>query len=77
MLIAEQFLLLCLDEQRGHRSISSEKLDPALGAAVLVELALSERIGVTGKEASRHQRGRVTITSTKPTDDPVLDQAMA
>lgn len=77
MLIAEEFLLLSLDDERGVRSIGTDRLDPALGAAVLVELALMERIGVTGREAGWGKRGRVTITSTKPTDDPVLDQALS
>ncbi len=77
MLIAEEFLLLCLDDETGRRSISSEKIEPALGGAVLVELALLERIGITSDEEGLRKRRRVTITSTKPTDDPVLDDALA
>jgi hypothetical protein len=77
MLIAEEFLLLCLDETSGRRSIAGEKLDPALGGAVLVELALMERIGITADEEGWSNRRRVTIISTKPTDDPVLDDALS
>ena len=76
MLIAEEFLLLCLDDESGRKSISDEKIDPALGGALLVELALLERIGITGDEEGWRRRRRVTITSTTPTDDPVLDEAL-
>jgi hypothetical protein len=77
MLIAEEFLLLCLDDVSGKKSIAGEKIDPALGGALLVELALAERIGVTPPSDGWSKRGRITITSTKPTDDDVLDDAMA
>ena len=76
MLLAEEFLLLCLDDESGKKTLSSEKLPPALGAALLVELALMERIGVTPHDAGWQRRGRVTITSTKPTDDAELDAAL-
>ena len=76
MLIAEEFLLLCLDDESGRKSISDEKIDPALGGALLVELALMERIGITGDEQGWRQRRRVTITSTTPTDDTLLDEAL-
>ncbi len=76
MLIAEEFLLLCLDDETGRKSIAGEKIDPALGGAVLVELALLERIGITADDHGWRKRRRVTITSTKPTDDPVLDGAL-
>jgi hypothetical protein len=77
VLIAEEFLLLCLDEVSGRRSISGEKIDPALGGALLVELALRERIGITPASDGWRKRGRITITSTDPTDDDVLDDALA
>jgi len=76
MLIAEEFLLLCLDEETGRKSISGEKIDPALGGALLVELALMERIGITSDEEGLRARRRISITSTKPTDDEVLDAAL-
>jgi hypothetical protein len=77
MLIAEEFMLLCLDDESGRRSISSEKIDPALGGALVVELALMERVNITSDDEGWHQRRRITITSTKPTDDAVLDDALA
>jgi len=45
--MAEEFLLLCINGQTGKKIISSAKIEPALGAALLVELALKERISVT------------------------------
>ena len=69
--------MLCLDDESGKKTLSSDKLPPALGAALLVELALMERIGVTPHDAGWQRRGRVTITDTKPTDDAELDVALA
>jgi hypothetical protein len=77
VLLAEEFLLLCLDDDSGKKTLSSEKLPPALGAAILVELALMERIGVTPHDTGWQRRGRVRITDTKPTDDAELDAALA
>lgn len=76
MLIAEELLLLSLDNKTGRAAVGTEKLDPALGAAVLVELALAERITVAGDAEGRRQRGRVSVTFTTPTDHPVLDDAL-
>jgi len=77
MLIAEELLLLCLDERTGQRSLGRDRLEPALGGALLAELALMERIGVTPHEAGWNKRGRITITDTRPTDDAELDRALA
>lgn len=76
MLIAEEYLLLALDEQTGKLRVGGERLEPALGGALLVELALMERVGVTPHDAGWTRRGRVTITSLTPTDDPELDAAL-
>lgn len=76
MLIAEEYLLLALDEETGKLRVGRDVLGPALGGALITELALKERIGVTPPEAGWNKRGRVTITSTTPTDDPELDAAL-
>jgi Golgi phosphoprotein 3 GPP34 len=76
MLIAEEYLLLALDEKTGKLRIGNDALGPALGGALVAELALRERIGVTPHEAGWNKRGRVTIVSTTPTDDPELDAAL-
>jgi hypothetical protein len=76
VLIAEEFLLLALDDESGRKRMSAETLEPALGGAMVAELALCERIGVTPPDAGRRKRGRVTVTSTAPTDDPELDRVL-
>ena len=76
MLIAEEYLLLALDDTTGKPRIGGDRLEPALAGALLAELALLERIGVTPREAGWNKRGRVTITSLTPTDDPELDAAL-
>jgi hypothetical protein len=76
VLIAEEYLLLALDDETGKPRIASDRLEPALGGALLVELALRERIGITPREAGWAKRGRVTITNLTPTDDPELDAAL-
>jgi Golgi phosphoprotein 3 (GPP34) len=76
VLIAEEYLLLAIDDETGKPRIGSERVEPALGGALIAELALRERIGVTPKEAGWNKRGRVTITNLTPTDDPELDAAL-
>ena len=44
MAIADELLLLALDETSGKTVAATTNLDAALGAALLVELALAERI---------------------------------
>ena len=73
MLIAEELLLLALDNETGKRRIGKDKLVPALGGALVAELLLLERVGITPRESGWNKRGRITITSLKPTDDPELD----
>lgn len=76
MLIAEELLLLSFDDETGRRTLAAEKLDPALGGALLAELALMERIGITPDSAGLTKRRRVTVVSPKPTDDRELDAAL-
>ena len=76
MLIAEEFLLLSLNSETGKSMLGSDRLGPALGGALVAELALMERIGVTPPEAGWNKRGRLTITNLTPTDDTELDEAL-
>ena len=79
MLIAEELLLLCLDPESGRSRVGNDRLDPALAGALLAELALLERVGVTDEGtgwSAWTQRRRVTITDLRPTDDPELDLAL-
>jgi len=76
VLIAEELLLLALDDETGTLRVGGDRLEPALGGALLVELALRERVGVTPPESGRGKRGRVAITNLTPTDDAELDAAL-
>jgi hypothetical protein len=76
MLIAEEFLLLSFNRETGKSMVGTTRLGPALGGALVAELALMERIGVTPPEAGWNKRGRLTITNLTPTDDTELDEAL-
>lgn len=73
MLIAEEFLLLCLDDQSGKLAVGVS-IEPALGGAVLVELGLQERVGV--RPGKTPERPDLYVIDSTPTDDPVLDDAV-
>ena len=77
MLIADELLLLTVDETSGKSVASGLNLDAALGAALLVELALAERLSIAPAEAGWVERGRITVIDTGPTDDPDLDAVLA
>lgn len=77
MLIAEEFLLLAVDDSTGRKTMGGESLEPALAAALVVELALGERIGITAADSGRRERGRVRILNPAPTDDTELDALLA
>jgi hypothetical protein len=76
VLIAEELLLLALDNESGKPMVGSDRLVPALGGALIVELALMERIGVTPDSEGWRKRGRVTVVNLTPTDDPELDAVL-
>lgn len=77
MLIADELVLLALHEETGKSIVSSTALDAALGAALLVELALGERISVAPADAGWRTKGTITVINTSPTDDPDLDTVLA
>lgn len=62
--LPDELLLLALDDERGTRSRSDE-LEPGLGGAVVLDLALRGRLDVVGK--------KVVVVDPMPTADPVLD----
>jgi hypothetical protein len=73
MVIADELLLLAVDDSTGKKLASGTNLDAALAAALLVELALSERISIAPAEAGWRDKGKITVINTAPTDDPDLD----
>jgi len=76
MLIAEDLLLLLTAEDSGKLAASSTHADVALGGALLVELALMERLDIAAPE-ERVREGRLVVKDAGPTGDSVLDEALA
>ncbi|GIM97974.1 GOLPH3/VPS74 family protein [Paractinoplanes toevensis] len=68
MSLAEEFLLLAYDES-GAPLTDGTHLDNGLGGALLLELALAERVDVEDK--------RVVVLSAEPTGDALTDQALS
>jgi len=75
MLIAEDLLLLLLDDESG-RTTNATYLDPGLGGALLVELALDGHVEVV-KGDRRWARAKVHPTDGPAPTDPVLVDALA
>jgi len=70
MLIAEDLLLLAYDDETGRATLGADRLDLALAGAVLIELTEAGRIGLEGEG----RKGRLRVTDTSPTGQPVLDE---
>ena len=75
MLLAEDLLLLLTDDKTGKLVGSSTEIDVALGGALLVELALTERVDVAGPD-ERVRKGRLLVKDPSPTGDDLLDEAL-
>ena len=75
MLIAEDLLLLLLDDESGKLT-NTTYLDTGIGGALLVELALGSHVEVK-KSGGRWSRAKVHPTGTAAPDDPVLVEALA
>lgn len=73
-LIAEDLLLLLLDDEKG--TATSSYVDVALGGAVLLELALAEAV-VVRERTSIWSGAKVAVTpGTTSLGDPLLDSAL-
>lgn len=71
MLIAEElFLLLCRDDGKAESAFAADGY--GLSAAVIADLVLAERVTL-----SEEKHPRLTVVPDRPTDDPVLDPALA
>jgi len=75
MLIAEDLLLLLLDDTSGRFLIDGTALDLGLAGAMLLELAERERLTVAG-EREEVKAGRLKVVSSAPTGDAALDEAL-
>jgi hypothetical protein len=76
LLLAEDLLLLLTDDDTGKLTASSTEVDVALGGALLVELALMDRVDVAGAD-ERVREGRLVVRDANPTGDGLLDEALA
>jgi Golgi phosphoprotein 3 (GPP34) len=75
-LLAEDLLLLLLDDATGRPLLDATRLDRALAGALLLDLALAERVGAP-PAAQRFGRDRIAVLDGRPTGDPLLDDALA
>jgi Golgi phosphoprotein 3 GPP34 len=73
MLLAEELLLLALDDETGKVVVS--ELDKGLAGAVLIELALTERVRVAEKGESV-RAGRLVVKPGPAPGHPVLADAL-
>jgi hypothetical protein len=75
VLLAEECLLLLVDDVTGKARVDPSHLDLALAGALLAELALLGRVAVTGR-GEPVRPGRLVIRDGTATGDPVLDDAL-
>lgn len=75
-LLAEDLLLLVLDDATGAQTLDGTRADLALGGALLLELALAGRVEVT-KDGPWWAREQVGVADPTPLGDPLLDEALA
>ncbi len=75
MLIAEDLLLLLTDDVTGKPVVDGQRLPFALAGAVLVELVLAGRVGVTD-DGNWGSGPRVAVVDETPLGDEVLDEAL-
>lgn len=72
-ILTEDLVLLLLHPERGRPVVDSTSLDRAIGGALLLDLALRERISADRDNA----KARLSVVGAGPTGDPLLDDALA
>ncbi|MFG1783509.1 GPP34 family phosphoprotein [Rhodococcus oryzae] len=75
-LLAEDLLLLLLDDESGKPLIDGTALPRALAGAVLLELALGGLVRPAG-EGEEVKKGRLVLSEDAPPEDPILAGAVA
>jgi Golgi phosphoprotein 3 (GPP34) len=75
VILAEDVLLLLIDDTSGRAAVDRNHLDLALAGGVLLELATSGRVDVAGP-GEQVKAGRLVVRDDRPTDDIVLDAAL-
>lgn len=76
MLIAEDLLLLLTNDETGKLVASASEVDVALGGALLVELALMQRLDLAGP-SEQVRKGHLVVRDASATSDPLLDEVLA
>jgi hypothetical protein len=71
--LAEDLVLLLVDPASGRLAVGSSALDRGLAGALLLDLALRERLAVEG----RGRRARLSVVNPAPSGEPVVDVALA
>lgn len=75
MLLAEDLLLLVTDDASGRLTVPAAQADAGLGGANLLELALMDKVGLSG-EHDPGRPGRIVARDAGPAGDTVLDAAL-
>ena len=75
VILAEDVLLLLIDDASGKTVVDKTHLDLALAGGVLLDLATLGRVDVTGP-GEQVKAGRLVVRDVAPTDDDVLDEAL-
>lgn len=74
-LLAEDLLLLLIDDATGKLVLDRTRLERALAGAVLVELVVAERVGLSSSDGAPRSR-RIAVRDRSPMGDGVLDEAV-
>ncbi|HVE18707.1 MAG TPA: GPP34 family phosphoprotein [Ilumatobacteraceae bacterium] len=75
-LIAEDLLLLLLDDESGKPVLDDTRLSRVLAGALLMDLALDERIS-PATEGNATKGGRLVVRNSQPSGDQLLDRAVS
>ena len=75
VILAEDVLLLLIDDASGKTVVDKTHLDLALAGGVLLDLATSGRVDVAG-QGEQVKAGRLMVRDDRSTEDDVLDEAL-
>lgn len=75
-LLAEDVLLLLIDDATGKVLLDRTRLDRVLAGAVLVELAFAERVA-PAPPGGPVKAGRIVVLDRRPLGNGILDEALA
>jgi hypothetical protein len=71
--LAEEFLLLALNDDTGRKSVDSTRMGAALAGAAIVELTLDGALRLTEEGDPEHKPGRLVATGRQPADPRLAD----